>query len=279
MSEAKRVIEIVRADIETVDKALTLYDRATDRVMPWSEYDDTLVAMDHRKEYSVESAKLIGEIKTLLMDGVDAYASTTQNVHEWAGLMIPLLRTYHKLLDDYTPTSAEAQKKILLKILDDGLAKTWETVRKLDHSSAYFGRAAAKLGTLNEQLESEFDKNGEIAEGRIRAIRLRAYVAGAWYGIPGLSVAAGVVEGKLIPQLMEEYASIKKFYVNLKERVVTTFRVIGKTTGNMKDQVEQIRDLKTKIEGTEMLLSANEVEELRETVLKAIQDLTAEFKK
>lgn len=86
-AEAKLVIETVKTGIKTAHEALDLYDRVIDRVVPWKEFNETLVELDRfRKDYSIESAALIGEIKTLMMDGIDAYGAASQNVYEWAGI-------------------------------------------------------------------------------------------------------------------------------------------------------------------------------------------------
>lgn len=77
------VIEVVKQGIETADKALTMYDKIIDRVIPWRSFNETLVELDKfRKDYSVESAALIGDIKTLMMNGIDAYHAASQNVYE-----------------------------------------------------------------------------------------------------------------------------------------------------------------------------------------------------
>lgn len=69
--------------IKTADKALDLYNRHIDRIVPWKEFNETLVELDRfRGNYSVESAALIGDVKKLMMDGMDAYFAASQNVYE-----------------------------------------------------------------------------------------------------------------------------------------------------------------------------------------------------
>lgn len=82
-AEARVVIEVVKEGIATADKALTMYDKVIDRVVPWKTFNETLVELDQfRKDYSIESAALIGEVKTLMMNGIDAYHAASQNVYE-----------------------------------------------------------------------------------------------------------------------------------------------------------------------------------------------------
>lgn len=81
-AEARLVIETAKEGIETADKALELYNKVIDRVIPWKEFNETLVELDRfRKDYSTESAELIGHIKTLMMNGIDAYFSASQAVY------------------------------------------------------------------------------------------------------------------------------------------------------------------------------------------------------
>lgn len=81
-AEARFVIETAKEGIETADKALALYNKIIDRVIPWKEFNETLVELDRfRKDYSTESAALIGEIKTLMLNGMDAYFAACQAVY------------------------------------------------------------------------------------------------------------------------------------------------------------------------------------------------------
>lgn len=60
-------MKTVREGVKTVDEVLTLYDKIVDRVIPWKAFNETLVELDKfRKDYSTESAALIGETKTFM---------------------------------------------------------------------------------------------------------------------------------------------------------------------------------------------------------------------
>lgn len=76
-------METIKDGIETTEKALELYDKLVDRVIPWDEFKKTLSELDEfRKEYSTESSELIGETKTLVLNGMDEYRSASRNVYE-----------------------------------------------------------------------------------------------------------------------------------------------------------------------------------------------------
>lgn len=54
-----------------------------DHVIPLDELKKTIVELEKfRKDYSHESAALIGDTKTLLMNGEDDYFSASQNVYK-----------------------------------------------------------------------------------------------------------------------------------------------------------------------------------------------------
>lgn len=42
-AEARLVIETAKEGIETADKALELYNKVIDRVIPWKQFNETLV--------------------------------------------------------------------------------------------------------------------------------------------------------------------------------------------------------------------------------------------
>lgn len=177
----------MKAGIERSSEALALYDRVLDQVVPWKEFNATLVELDnYRKDYSIESATLIGEIKTLMMDGIDAYVAASQSVYEWAGLVIPLLKAYLKLFDCHNPKNAEGQKTILLKVLDQGLIKMLAAQEHLGRSSGSFNQATGRLTTLHSRFEYEFQENSDFVQNKITQIRIGAYAGGALFGIPGL---------------------------------------------------------------------------------------------
>lgn len=77
------VLKIIREGIDAANKGLELYDKILEHVIPWDEFKKTLDSLDEfRKEYSVESAALIGETKTLLMNAMDEYQSASRNIFE-----------------------------------------------------------------------------------------------------------------------------------------------------------------------------------------------------
>lgn len=178
-SEAKLITETVNKSIEAASKALNLYDKLVERVIPWKEFNASIVELDKfRKDYSTESAQLIGEIKTLMMNGIDAYFAASQNIYEWASLAAPQLKLYIKLFKGHGARPAEAQKKILVNMLDHGVEKMTDAQAELTKSSSSFNLAGGQLTQLQGRFYEEFDEKSIYFQTKVKNIRIGAYVGG-----------------------------------------------------------------------------------------------------
>lgn len=186
-------MEVVKKGVDTIDHALSMYDKLIDRIVPWKAFNETLAELDKfRKDYSTESAALIGETKTYMMNGIDAYFTASQNVYEWCGLVIPLLGVYIKLFTNHNPAKAEGQKKLLVQVLEDGIERMNAAQEDLGKSASAFNSAAGKLTTLHSRFAVEFDEKSEYFQTLITKIRVGAYAGSAVFGIIGIGIAAAV---------------------------------------------------------------------------------------
>lgn len=269
-------METAREGIKTVGEVLTLYDRVLDRVIPWKELNETLVELDKfRKDYSAESGALIGEIKTLMMNGIDRYFIASQSVYEWASLVTPLLTGYILLFNGKTAKSTAAQKELLLRVLDDGIRKLTDSQEYLHKSSTSFNEAAGKLTTLQSRFNIEFQEKGEFIQSKISKVRIGAYTSGALFGIPGLLIAYYVAEGKFVPKLMEKLKTIETFYDNLHETVDQAANDIENTKKTLTDEIKHIGEIKVKTQETKTFVGLDDVPELRDTVIQSAHELIA----
>lgn len=134
--------------IDTTNKVLELYG-ILDRVVPWKKFDEDIVQLD---KYIEESSKdLIGEVKTYMLNGIDAYFRSTKSIFEWCGLTNTLLPSYKRLLSgNLNQSKYTAQRALLLKVLDNGIQKMSETQATLEESSTNFNNAAGILTSLND---------------------------------------------------------------------------------------------------------------------------------
>lgn len=239
------VIETAREGIAVAGEALDLYNRVLDQVVPWQSFEETLAELDHfRSDYSKESGDLLGQIKTCLMDGMDAYFRSTQSVYEWSSLVVKLLDVYIQLFDQNDETKSESQKSILVSVLGDGIEKMKVAQKELENSSSSFNQAAGKLTSLNHRLAIEFDSKSDYYAEKVAMLRIKGYSGAAIFGLTGLGVAYIVLENKMIPELTAKLESIKRFYEDAQSKVSKAFDDIDETKNKLKDEIRVIGDLK-----------------------------------
>ena len=226
-----------------------------------------------KEDYSQAASTLVGEIKTLLMNSQDKYFEATQVVYEWCGVTTQLLEAYLSLFNQYDEKKASAQKAILIKVLDDGVAKLGKAQEALHASSQSFNSASGKLLALDSQLANDFNEKSDYFQGQVDKIRKEAY-AGAAAGIAGgpfgliiaYSIATGVVEGKLIPELRNKLKSVKDFFESLTTIVNNANTDIDKAKDQLKAEISNIGDLKTQTETTRFFVDYDDL------MLKQLQD-------
>lgn len=189
--------------------------------------------------------------------------------------MTPLLKTYIKLFDGHNAAKAEVQKKMLIQVLDDGEKRMTEAQNNLGKSSSSFNSVAGKLTELQGRFAVEFNAESEYFQTKMSEIRLKGYIGGAWFGPIGVGIAAGVIEGKLIPEMLEKMGKIEKFYENLNEKMVKAFHDIDSTKKILKEEIHHIGLLKVKCKNTNSFVSLDGASELRDMVIKSVEDLIA----
>lgn len=277
--KARIVLKTIKESIKTADEALTLYDKLMDRLIPWKEFNEILAELNKfRKDYSVESALLISEIKTFMMDGMDAYFSASQDVYEWASVVIPKLNLYIKLFNNYDKRRAEAQKRILIEILGGGIAKMTDAQTQLRTSFESFNSAFGKLSILRGRFETEFDEKSEFVDSKLSLIRTFTGIgktAGPFFGIFGIpiSFASGKIEEEFVPLFLKKMESIKKFYDKLQEKVQQSFDNIHKTKTTLSTEIAHIGDLKIKTQQTETFVNLDDEPEIRDVAIEYAQAL------
>ncbi|ELW1293274.1 hemolysin HlyE [Salmonella enterica] len=250
---AEQTVEVVKSAIETADGALDLYNKYLDQVIPWKTFDETIKELSRfKQEYSQAASVLVGDIKVLLMDSQDKYFEATQTVYEWCGVVTQLLSAYILLFDEYNEKKASAQKDILIRILDDGVNKLNEAQKSLLASSQSFNNASGKLLALDSQLTNDFSEKSSYFQSQVDRIRKEAY-AGAAAGI-GLiisySIAAGVIEGKLIPELNNRLKAVQNFFTSLSATVKQANKDIDAAKLKLATEIAAIGEIKTETETT-----------------------------
>ena len=255
---ADKTVEVVKNAIETADGALDLYNKYLDQVIPWQTFDETIKELSRfKQEYSQAASVLVGDIKTLLMDSQDKYFEATQTVYEWCGVATQLLAAYILLFDEYNEKKASAQKDILIKVLDDGITKLNEAQKSLLVSSQSINNASGKLLALDSQLTNDFSEKSSYFQSQVDKIRKEAYagaaagvVAGPFGLIISYSIAAGVVEGKLIPELKNKLKSVQSFFTTLSNTVKQANKDIDAAKLKLTTEIAAIGEIKTETETT-----------------------------
>lgn len=252
VSQAKLYIETAREGIEVANQALDLYSKVLDRIVPWEQFEKTLNELEHyRKDFTQESADLLGEIKTHLMHGMDAYFRSTQSVFEWAGFAANLLETYIKLFAQNDASKSESQKKLLVKVLVNGIERMTLAQGELDNSSASFNVAAGKLTSLNHRLETEFDSKSGFYQDTLSVLRHGGVIFEIIGHISPIGKVGDLVVNKvLVPELDKKFQSIKFFYDETKSRVAKAYDDITETKEKLRDEIRVIGEFKIRTDET-----------------------------
>jgi hemolysin E len=227
----------------------------------------------YQKDYSTTAGEIVGRVTKLLFDSRDHYLAATQSVYEWCGLASNLLAVYIKLFAGLDQGKAVAQKAILVKLLADGEKKLGDAQTSLQESSISFNGAAGEISTLKTQLSNDFTAGSTYYEGQVNKLRTEAYagaavglVAGPFGLIISYSIAAGVVEGQLVPALMAKFDEIKNAFARMGEIVNKADTDITKAKAELQVEIRKIGELKTQAETTGVFVEYDDL------VLKELKD-------
>ncbi|KAJ6649186.1 Hemolysin E, chromosomal, partial [Pseudolycoriella hygida] len=201
-----------------------------------------------RSDLSNESAQLVGEVKTLIKNAKDNYSSATRCVYEWCELTTQLLQIYIDLFDERISKTYEAQRELLVKVLDDGYTKMSAGQSELEQCASNFNKAAGRLATLNTTLAKDFDTNSSYFQGQVDKTRKNI---GA---IIPYSIYARIFGVKLIPELQAKMKEVKGFFEKLQGTIEQTYVDIDSTKGKLKLTLKSIGVLKVRTEETEQLI-------------------------
>jgi hemolysin E len=267
MTDPQAVITTVKDGLEAGEKALDLYNKVLDQVIPWKTFEETIKELTkYEKDYSTKAGQLVGKTKTLLLNSRDEYLKATQSVYEWCAVASKLLEAYLTLFTNYDKDKARAQKNILLKVLGDGVTKMTAAQESLHTSSTSFNEAAGFLSALRTQLQNDFSEGSSYYEQQVDKLRKEAYggaaaglVAGPFGLVISYSIAAGVVEGKLIPEMKAKFEEVKAFFEHIQQIVSQTDKDITDAKVKLAEEIRVIGDVKTDTETTELYVEYDDL--------------------
>lgn len=260
--------------LKSTDDAIKLYGDILDNILPWKAFNETLAELDkYKDEYSEKSGEIIGDIKSLMKDGVNAYYHASGYIFGWCDNATPLLQRFVNLFNSASPHKAVEQKEILITVLTKGVDEMKSAQDSISDSSLSFNQATGKLTTLNSRFQVEFTEKSEFYETKVRNIRLGAYLGTAILGPIGLGIAAAIVEGKYVPELKDKMSEVEEFYKHLKVKVKDAFRDIDVTKNMLNLEIMEIGELKVETKETRAFLDLGDIPELRDTLMKSAESL------
>lgn len=173
---------------------------------------------------------IIGDVKTYLMDGIDVYEKTPKPIFDWCDTVTPILTTYmnQKIIE------ASKQRDTLIKEVDDGGTIMYDAQCNLHKSSVAFNKASGRLTTLENRLANDLDEHNY--ESHI----------------------------KLIADLKEKVASIRKFFEN-----------IICTKDHLTKEIRDIGDFKVQTEETKSYIKIDDIPEFKNDVVQSAQKIIA----
>ena len=260
MAEAVAVAEIAKAGLVSVSDVLKLYDGAVNDVIPWELFRQTIEDLKNsEKEYSDVAAELVGKVQTHLLNSSDEYESSLEEVNRWCKMAVPVLGQFMSLFEHTTNKDvAEAQKILLLQVLDDGADQIGKAITKLEASTKSFNDAQGLITTLTNQLDTDFKQGSSYYKAAVQKVRIQAYCGAAtgvvFLGPIGLaisySIAAGVTEGHLIPKLEKAFNETKKMFEKLLDTVAEARASIESAKKSISQEIRVLGDVSAKINST-----------------------------
>ena len=158
MTEAAEVVDTAKNGVDAANEALDLYNKSVNQLIPWDTFMQAMKDLrDNEKQYSDVAAVIVGKVQTLLLNSSDEYDSSLEEVNKWCKMAVPVLGQYMTLFEMTSdPKIAEAQKILLLKVLNDGSTHMDSAIAKLEVSKKSFNDAYGQLTTLKTQLDNDF---------------------------------------------------------------------------------------------------------------------------
>lgn len=272
-------VKLIKDAIETADQALDLYNKVLDQIIPWGTFEETIARIaQYRDDYSIEAAMLVGKVTTLLGNSQDSYFEAVDKVYQWCDVAVVVLPAYVNALSD--PDTASKQKDLLLKVLQVGAQDINAGVTKLEEASRSFNDADGELTVLYKRLDEDFDQQSGYFKQQVDKIRKEAY-GGAAVGVVGgpfglivaYAIAAGVVEGQLVPELMTRLESVKAFFKKLQDEITATQSEIGGAKVELRNEAVALGELKSEIETTAIFIELDAAAEFKAEITTAAMTL------
>jgi len=252
---AKEVIVIAEKAIKAGTNAIDLYNKMVDQVIPWKLLRVTKIISDlkaNKEQYSTDAAAIVEEVQTLLMNSKDSYASSTGTVYRYCQKAVQPLQRFNALFENMSDplagSLAAAAQLILFKEFLKQVHLAMDTaIKELEKSNESFNKAAGRITTLDARLKLDFAKGSTYYDNAVAKLRTEAY-AGAALGTVGgpidlanaYAIAAGIVEGELIPNLEKAFDETKALVKYIETMCTDAQADITQAKDNVSDEVKVI---------------------------------------
>lgn len=258
--------ETTKEAIDVVSKALDLYNKLLDRIMPWKTFEEQINEMNKNIEvFSNEVKETIAIIKGHMSDGISAYARSTRSIYDWTSVAIPFLNAYIQLFNENTADDAKAQKTILVGLLDEGMKSMTNAQTELDVSSSSFNKAAGKLTSIRQILFLELKSKKEKYQ--------RDYERAKRPPIFGLLpyVHARLMNKKNEKKLIANLESVSNFYDTMEHTTLKASTDIEDTKSKLRDETRIIGNLIVETKTTQVFVNMDH--SLEDLIIESVEDL------
>lgn len=248
-------ITLAKNTIETSYNVLILYN-SIDSEVPWSIIKSAVSQSDQLvSSYSKESAPLVGEIVTNLLDINDKHFAASHHIKEWTALIVPFLKSYVQLFTDHSASIAHTQNRLLQKVLNDGLERIKMAQADLEIvSKSFYILTFSLLPKLFKQVAVDFDEKSKFFKTKLLVKTI---------GSKKISVNG----------LKEYFAGVTQFFINLNNVIIEASSFISRTKTALKIQIEIFEVLHAESKKLENFESIADDRRLIDSVIRASQDL------
>lgn len=242
------ITNTTKQGIEAASKALDLYESVVDEVLDWKRLEVFTEELNiYQDDLSYESRNFLDEFKVLFKDGMKSHNSSGQHINEWVDLALPFLRTFIGLLKKHDTTKVKVPKIILLRMLDEQIAKMKVAQNDLHSCSASFKQASEKLTSLEARLTIEFDVNNQFFQNKLNEVNQN------WLDSKLFGPFKVHLVGKtyFAPELKSHMNSYLQIIENWKLYMGRSSEDIETTIKMLEEQIQNIKDVKEKLKGEE----------------------------
>lgn len=149
-----------------------------DKSIPWEDLNKTIevIGIDY-ESYSKEARVFISPIRNTLRNALQKYFQASQFVFEWTSHASSVLSVYLQAIN------TKGTKGMVIDVLDDGVVKLSQSVRKLNIVDGEFKKAYIELLSLSDQLKIDFSSESNYYRNNIAQTRLTDYAGGTAIGM------------------------------------------------------------------------------------------------